>query len=103
MFKGGRQMAAWLGLVPRQHSSGGRVRLLGISKRGNIYLRTLLTHGARSIMTHLGSRSPQMRARLERLRARRYTNVAVVALANKMARIIWAVVARDGDYEPSVA
>lgn len=92
-------MAAWLGLVPRQHSSGSRQKLLGISKRGNAYLRTLLAHGARSIATHQRACSLRLRQWLEQLKARRHVNVVVVALANKMARTIWAVMARGNDYE----
>ncbi|WP_246696781.1 IS110 family RNA-guided transposase [Methylobacterium planeticum] len=101
VFKSGRQFAAWLGLVPRQHSSGGRERMLGISKRGNVYLRTLLIHGARSITTHPGSCPTRLHQWVEPLRGRRHANVAVVALANKMARIVWAVMARDEPYAPA--
>lgn len=101
LFKSGRQFAAWLGLVPRQHSSGGRERMLGISKRGNVYLRTLLIHGARSITTHPGSCPTRLHQWVEQLRGRRHANVAVVALANKMARIVWAVMARDEPHAPA--
>lgn len=100
-FKNGRQLAAWLGLVPRQDSSGGQARLLGISKRGDTYLRTLLIHGARAVLSRL-KRSPVQQAEgwLGRLAARRHANVATVALANKNARIVWALLAHDRDYQP---
>jgi len=94
-FKSGREFAAWLGLVPKQTGSGGRVKLHGISKRGDTYLRTLLIHGARSVMTN--AREPG--AWLEQLKKRRPWNVAIVALANKMARTIWAVLAHDQPYQ----
>jgi transposase len=94
-FKSGREFAAWLGLVPRQTGTGGRVRLLGISKRGDKYLRTLLIHGARSVLTH--SKSPP--EWLTELVKRRPKNVAVVAMANKMARTIWALSAYERTYQ----
>ncbi|MBS0364264.1 MAG: IS110 family transposase [Proteobacteria bacterium] len=94
-FKSGREFAAWLGLVPRQTGTGGRVRLLGISKRGDKYLRTLLIHGARSVLTH--SKSPPVW--LSELLKRRPKNVAVVAMANKMARTIWALTAHERAYQ----
>jgi transposase len=90
-FKSGREFAAWLGLVPRQSGTGGRVRLLGISKRGDTYLRTLLIHGARAVLTR--SKAPP--AWLTNLAQRRPKNVTVVALANKMARTIWALTAYE--------
>jgi transposase len=95
VFKSGREFAAWLGLVPRQSGTGGRVRLLGISKRGDKYLRTLLIHGARSVLTK--SKSPP--EWLAELVKRRPKNVAVVAMANKMARTIWALIAHEGKYQ----
>lgn len=94
-FKSGREFAAWLGLVPRQTGTGGRVRLLGISKRGDKYLRTLLIHGARAVLTH--SKSPP--EWLSALVQRRPKNVAVVAMANKMARTIWALTAHERAYQ----
>lgn len=94
-FKSGREFAAWLGLVPRQSGTGGRVRLLGISKRGDIYLRTLLIHGARSVLTH--SKAPP--EWVTNLVQRRPRNVAVVALANKLARTIWALSAYKREYQ----
>jgi len=94
-FRSGREFAAWLGLVPRHVGTGGRVRMLGISKRGDKYLRTLLIHGARSVFTT--SKAPPEWAL--RLAERRPLNVAVVALANKMARTIWALLAHDRAYQ----
>ena len=88
-FKSGREFAAWLGLVPAQNGTGGKVRLLGISKRGDTYLRTLLIHGARSAL--LTSKEPS--AWLQDLKKRRPQNVVIVAQANKMARVIWALLA----------
>jgi transposase len=99
-FKNGRQLAAWLGLVPRQASSGGKQRLLGISKRGDTYLRTLLIHGARSVLLSLKRRPDQNEGWAARLTARRNHNIAAVALANKNARIVWALLARGRDYQP---
>jgi transposase len=98
-FKNGRQLAAWLGLVPRQDSSGGKERLLGISKRGDTYLRTLLIHGARSVLLRLKRRADQADGWLTRLAERRNPNIAAVALANKNARVIWALLAYDRDYQ----
>lgn len=92
-FKNGRQLAAWLGLVPKQHSTGGKQRLQGISKRGDCYLRTLLIHGARAV-TKSAERRPERHAWLTKLMGRRNKNVAAVALANKNARIAWALLAR---------
>ena len=94
-FKSGREFAAWLGLVPRHSGTGGRVRMLGISKRGDTYLRTLLIHGARAVLTN--SKAPPDWAL--RLAERRPVNVAVVALANKMARTTWALLAHDRAYQ----
>lgn len=93
-FKNGRQLAAWLGLVPKQHSTGGKARLQGISKRGDCYLRTLLIHGARAV-TKSAERWPERHAWLTRLMGRRNKNVAAVALANKNARIAWALLVRE--------
>lgn len=97
-FKNARQLAAWLGLVPRQHASGGKPMLLGISKRGDAYLRTLLIHGARSVLRVAARRTGNVSAWLKQLLERRHTNVAAVALANKNARIVWALLAKDEDY-----
>ena len=98
-FRSGREFAAWLGLVPRHTGTGGRVRMLGISKRGDTYLRTLLIHGARSALVH--AKLPS--AWQLRLLRRRPSNVVIVALANKMARTIWALLAHDRVYEPNFA
>ena len=95
-FRSGREFAAFLGLVPRQSGTGGRVRLLGISKRGDSYLRSLLVHGARVVVNfQIRNRNPW----IDKLLSRRPHNVAVVAQANKMARTIWALLARDTEYE----
>jgi transposase len=98
-FKNGRQFAAWLGLVPRQKSSGGKERLLGISKRGDTYLRTLLIHGARAVVRHLKPSAGEPQGWLARVANRRNPNIAAVALANKNARIVWAMLAHDRDYQ----
>lgn len=98
-FRNGRELAAWLGLVPRQHSSGGKPKLLGISKRGDVYLRTLLIHGARSLAYSIGKKaSPEHW--LCKLINRRGTNVAVVAQANKTARIVWAMLSQAQEFRP---
>ncbi|GEO43598.1 IS110 family transposase [Skermanella aerolata] len=100
VFESGRHLAAWLGLVPRQNSSGGKERLGGISKAGDGYLRRLLVHGARAVMRWQGTKSPWLAGLLKR----RPFNVAAVALANKLARIAWAVMARGEDYrKPAVS
>lgn len=102
-FRNGRQLAAYLGLVPRQASTGGKARLLGISKRGDSYLRGLLIHGARSVISHLRRRLEAGRAGgnewLEQLLGRCHVNEAAVALANKMARIAWVVISRQEAYK----
>ena len=97
-FDSGRQVAAWLGLVPRQHSSGGKQNLLGISKRGDTYLRTLLIHGARSVIFHTQHKADSC-TWVKALAERRNKNVAAVALANKNARIVWALLAHDRQYQ----
>jgi transposase len=102
-FRHGRQLAAWLGLVPRQHSSGGKPRLHGISKRGDIYLRTLLIHGARSVLRVAARHADLTTTWLKRVQARRNANIAAVALANKHARVVWALLAHDRDYTPDYA
>jgi transposase len=94
-FKSGREFAAFLGLVPRQSGTGGRVKLLGISKRGDSYLRKLLVHGARTVLF----RSKQPSAWMCGLLRRRHRNVAIVALANKMARTAWALLAHERSYQ----
>jgi len=94
-FRSGREFAAWAGLVPRQKGTGGKVELSGISKRGDTYLRTLLVHGARAVVM----RSKESRPWVEEMRLRRPLNVVIVAMANKIARTIWAVLAHDRPYE----
>lgn len=94
-FRSGREFAAWAGLVPKQTGSGGKVNLHGISKRGDTYLRTLLIHGARSVLQHAKAPGPWV----EQMRKRRPPNVVIVALANKMARTIWAVLAHGRSYQ----
>jgi transposase len=106
-FENGRQLAAWLGLVPRQHSSGGKQVLLGISKRGDTYLRTLLIHGARAVIRVAERKAGHADSWLARLMGRRNQNVAAVALANKNARTVWALLAHgrayEADHEPAAA
>jgi transposase len=97
-FKNGREMAAWLGLVPRQHSSGGKARLGHISKRGDSYLRTLLIHGARAVLNTCGHKEDRRSQWLQSLAERRNRNVATVAMANKNARIAWAILSREEEY-----
>jgi transposase len=94
-FKSGREFCAWLGLVPKQTGTGGKVRLQGISKRGDTYLRTLLIHGARSVLAHAKEPGPW----LEQIKQRRPSNVVIVAQAAKMARTIWSVTAKQQDYQ----
>jgi transposase len=97
-FKNGRQLAAWLGLVPREHSTGGTPRLLGISKRGDRYLRKLLVHGARATLRWVDTKSDDRSRWLSALIARRGKNRAAVALANNNARIAWALLAHNEEY-----
>jgi transposase len=98
-FKNGRQLAAWLGLVPKQDSSGGKPKLLGMSKRGDTYLRTLLIHGARSAIV-AAQRKAKPNVWLSGLLAPRHPNIAAVALANKNARTIWALLAHEREFRP---
>ena len=97
-FQNGRQFAAWLGLVPRQHSSGGKPRLFGISKRGDAYLRTLLIHGARSVVYRAAAKEDQRSRWIADKQRRLGTSKACVAVANKNARIVWALIARHESY-----
>ncbi len=99
-FRRARDMAAWLGLVPRQQSSGGKAVLQGISKRGDAYLRTLLIHGARSVARVASRKTDALSQWTDRISRRRHANIAVVALANKNARIAWALMTRGTDYVP---
>ena len=98
-FRSGREFAAWLGLVPRHSGTGGRVRMLGIARRGDTYLRTLLIHGARTALTRMKA-PPQWQLRLAN---RLPVNIASVALANKTARTAWALLAHDREYNPNFA
>jgi transposase len=100
-FRSGREFAAFLGIVPRQSGTGGRVKLLGISKRGDPYLRTLLIHGARSVILTQSRADRVMDPWLRAVLARRPKNVAIVALANKMARTIWALLAHGRHFDPN--
>jgi transposase len=97
-FTRGRDLAAWLGLVPRQATTGGKPKLLGISKRGNVYLRTLLIHGARTALPGLAKSETPLGRWLRGLLERAHRNVVIVALANKLSRIAWAVLAHDCHY-----
>lgn len=99
-FTNGRQLAASLGLTPRQHSSGGKERLLGISKRGNAYLRTLMIHGARSAIRTAKTKDDRVSQWALRVAARSHPNVAAVALANKTARMAWAMLRHGTNYQP---
>jgi transposase len=98
-FARGRDFASWLGLTPRQHSTGGKTKMLGISKRGNRYLRKQLIHGARAAMPHLAAKPTRMGAWLREMLARAHPNVVVVALAAKLARIIWAVLRHGKSFD----
>ena len=97
-FTSGRHLAAWLGLVPRQHSSGGKERLLGISKRGDGYLRRQLMHGARALVAVSHGPRGRLWAWVNGLLGRRPFNVVVAAVANKLARILWALLSRGETY-----
>lgn len=99
-FRCGRQMAASIGLTPRQNSSGGKERLLGISKRGDAYLRSLLVHGARSMIRTAKAKDDPLSQWVMKLATTRHPNVAAVALANKTARIAWAMMTKETDYRP---
>jgi transposase len=95
-FRRGRDLAAWLGLVPREYSTGGKTTLLGISKRGNRYVRRLLVHGARSCVTHLDRARDRLGGWLDRLQAKMHVNKVTVALAAKIARVAWAIITKPG-------
>jgi transposase len=97
-FENGRQFSAWLGLVPRQNSSGGKNRLLGISKRGDPYLRTLLIHGARSVVYRAKAKTDKRSLWIADKQQRLGTTKACVAVANKNARIIWSLIAHEQEY-----
>jgi transposase len=101
-YANGRQMAASLGLTPRQNSSGGKDRLLGISKRGDPYLRQLLVHGGRSVLRTSKHKQDRLSQWINRIALTRHQNVAVVAMANKTARIAWAMMKHGTDYQPDM-
>lgn len=102
-FKNGRQMAVSLGLTPKQNSSGGKDKLLGISKRGDSYVRCLLVHGARSVIRLAKNKDDRLSHWVTRIANTRHPNVAVVAMANKTARIAWAMIRNGSDYQPDLA
>jgi transposase len=102
-FRKGREFAAWVGLVPREHTTGGKQKLLGISKRGNCYLRKLFVQGARAVLQFKEKQSPGLKAWLEKLSSHTHYNVVGVALANKLARMAWAVLASGQAYRSPVA
>jgi transposase len=103
-FRKGREFAAWLGLVPRQHSTGGKARLLGISKRGNLYLRRMFIHGARAVVFRVRHDTGGLGQWVQQLATRATPNKVIVAVANKLARIAWAVLFRGEDYRhPALA
>ena len=101
-FARGRDLAAWLGLVPRQVTTGGKPRLVGITKRGNKYLRKLLIHGARAALPSLATSATPLGGWLRALMQRMHKNAAVVALANKLARIVWVVLRRGEEFDAAV-
>jgi transposase len=101
-FVNGRHFSAWIGLVPGQHSTGGKPTLLGISKRGNTYLRTLFIHGARAVLRHSATKTDCFSLWAQALLERRGHNKACVAVANKMARMAWVIMARGEAYRPAV-
>ena len=101
-FRKGRGLAAWIGMVPREHSTGGKQRLLGISKRGNAYLRTLFVQGARSVVQQRHKQSPGLSQRSAQLLGRTHQNVVIVALANKLVRMAWAVLCKNERYRAPV-
>ena len=101
-FRKGREFAAWIGVVPREYSTGGKQKLLGISKRGNAYLRKLFIQGARAVLQHSKNLSSSLGSWLSQLTLRAHPNVVAVALANKLARIAWAVLAKGQQYHPSI-
>ncbi len=99
----GRQMAAAIGITPKQHSSGGKERLLGISKRGDVYLRTLMIHGARAVVSRAEHKDDRLSRWVTGIATRRHPNVAAVALANKTDRMAWAILRHETDYDPYLA
>ena len=103
-FKCGRVVSSWLGLTPRQHSTGGRPVLLGISKRGNRYMRTMLVHGARAVLraAEAKSKDDPFSRWVQEVAKRRGRHKATIAIANKMARIGWVVLTKDVHYDPKL-
>ena len=99
-FQKGRNLAAWMGIVPREYSTGGKQKLLGISKRGNKYLRRLFIQGARSVLQQRHKQAPGLSSWLAQLLGRTHQNVVVVALANKLVRMAWAVLCKNERYRP---
>ena len=97
-FRRGRDLSAWVGLVPRECTTGGKQKLLGISKRGNAYLRRLFVQGARSVLQHRNKQAPGLSCWLAQLLGRAHQNVAIVALANKLVRMAWAVLCKNEHY-----
>ena len=102
-YQKSRQMAAAIGITPKQQSSGDRDRLLGISKRGDVYLRTLMIHGARAVVARAKHKDDRLSRWVTGIAMRRHPNVAAVALANKTARMAWAMLRNETDYDPDFA
>jgi len=102
-YKNGREFAASLGLVPRQNSTGGKEKLLGISKRGDSYIRTLMVHGARTVIRHAKNKEDPLSNWINEMLKRKHYNVVAIALANKTARIAWALIAKNREFSPSLA
>jgi len=103
VFNSGREMSAWLGLVPRQHSTGGKTKLLGISKRGDTYLRKLLIHGARAALRFADKKQDRRSRWAVEVKGRRGKNIAAVALANKTVRTAWVLLSRGETYQTAAA
>jgi transposase len=103
VFKNGRELAAWIGLVPKQHSTGGKPTLMGISKRGDSYLRTLLVHGGRSVVRAAHQHQDKRNRWINDIKQRRGENISTVAVANKNARIAWALLTRKENYQAKQA
>jgi transposase len=101
-FGKGRKLAAWMGIVPGEYTTGGKQKLLGISKRGNKYLRTLFIQGARSVLQQRHKQAPGLSSWLAQLLARAHQNVVIVALANKLVRMAWAVLCKNERYRAPV-
>jgi transposase len=102
-YQKSRQMAAAIGITPKQHSSGDRDRLLGISKRGDVYLRTLMIHGARAVVARAKHKDDRLSRWVTNIANKKHPNVAAVALANKTARMAWAMLRHETDYDPDFA